>query len=429
MVKKKKTVSKKKKPAKKATDAVHKPKIKIIGIGGGGGSIVSEIASRVKKVSFLVANTDSQSLKRASKKAKKFHFGKELTHGLGTGMDVEIGSAAAENSKEAIEKMMKGQDLCILVASLGGGTGSGAGPLFAKISRSLGNLTYGIFTLPFEFEGRKKTEIAKESLKKIRPHVNAYTVFPNERIFQIMDKNNPLNGALSAINEKLGANLEGLIEMIYLPSLINIDFADLRTIFKGRGRLAYLNTVNIEGPEKEEVVRKIISSPLYPYTIRGAKSILYNISGSKDLQLDQVAHLSKIINEAVSRKAKMIFGVNQNNKLKSDIRLTILALGCSAKGFNLEKEEEKPKTLPKKEEKPHSVKKKKPKSPSGPPKLIKKAAEKKRSIKEMQEQLKKKKRKTGVQVREAEKKEEKELLAKEEIWEIPAILRKKNNKA
>ncbi len=428
MAKKKKISKRKRKPAKKTEDNVRKPKIKIIGIGGGGGSIVSEIASRVKKVNFVVANTDAQSLKRSSKKAKKFHFGKELTHGLGTGMDVEVASAAAENSKEKIKKMMEGQDLCILVASLGGGTGSGAGPLFAKISRSLGNLTYGIFTLPFEFEGRKKTEIAREALKKIKPHVNAYTVFPNERIFQIIDKNNPLSEALSAINEKLGDNLEGLIEMVYLPALINIDFADLKTIFKGRGRLAYLNAVDIEGPEKEEVVRKVVSSPLYPHTIRGAKSILYNISGSKDLQLDQVAHLSQIINEAVNRKAKIIFGVSQNSKPKNNIRLTLLALGCSTKGILfLDKERKNPvspkKTAVAKKKKTAPAKKKK--SPQ-PPKLKKTAAEKKKSIKEMEEGLRRKKRKSGVQVKKEEEKAEKELLEKEEVWEIPAILRKKD---
>lgn len=430
MAKKKKVSKRKRKPAKKTGDSVRRPKIKIIGIGGGGGSIVSEIASRVRKVNFVIANTDTQSLKRSSKKAKKFHFGMELTHGLGTGMDVEVASAAAENSKEKIKKMMEGQDLCILVASLGGGTGSGAGPLFAKISKSLGNLTYGIFTLPFEFEGRKKTEIAREALKKIKPNVNAYTVFPNERIFQIIDKNNPLSEALSAINEKLGNDLEGLIEMIYLPALINIDFADLKTIFKGKGRLAYLNAVDIEGPEKEEVVKKIISSPLYPYTIRGAKSILYNISGSKDLQLDQVAHLSQIINEAVNRKAKIIFGVSQSSKLKSSIRLTLLALGCSTKGLLfLGKEGEK--SVPVKKEKAAPAKKKKAapakkKKTPKPPKLKKTAAEKKKSIKEMEEGLKRKKRKSGVQVKKEEEKAEKELLEREEVWEIPAILRKKD---
>ncbi len=423
MVKKKKTTQKKKRVPGKTEDNVPKPKIKIIGIGGGGGTIVSEIASRVKKANFVVANTDTQSLKRASRKAKKFPFGKELTQGLGTGMDIEVASAAAENSKEKIKKMMEGQDLCILVASLGGGTGSGASPLFAKISRSLGNLTYGIFTLPFEFEGKKKAEIAKEALKKITPNVNAYTVFPNERIFQIIDKNNPLSAALSAINEKMGNNLEGLIEMIYLPALINIDFADLRTIFKGRGRLAYLNTVDIEGPEKEEVVRKIVSSPLYPYTIRGAKSILYNISGSKELQLDQVAHLSKIINEAVNRKAKIIFGVSQNNKLRSDIRLTLLALGCSAKEFlPVDKDVEQPKIVKKKKTVPVNKKKKAPNSP----KLKKTAIQKKKLIKETGEELKKKKRKTGVQVKKEEEKAEKELLQREEIWEVPAILRKRD---
>ena len=156
---------------------------------------------------------------------------------------------------------------------MGGGTSSGATPIFAKISKGLGNLTYGIFTLPFEFEGEKKMQAALESLEKIKPDLNIYTIIPNERIFQIVDKNTPLKDALSAINKKLAENLEGLIEMIFLSGLINIDFADLKTILHGRGRLVYLNTIESEESNQEETVKKLISSPLYPYNIKESKGV------------------------------------------------------------------------------------------------------------------------------------------------------------
>jgi len=329
------------KPAKKSPvsdNTIHKTKIRVIGIGGGGGSIVSEIVSRIKKADFVVANTDIRAL-RAVRQVRRFQFGQSLTKGLGTGMNAELGELAAQNEKEKIKKLFEGQDLCIMVSCLGGGAGSGATPIFAKISKNSGCLTYGIFTLPFEFEGEKKMEIAKESLEKIRPNLNAYSVIPNERIFQIIDKDTPLKDALSAINERLAENLEGLIGMIYLPGLINIDFADLRTILGGRGRLTYLNTIEIEDPDKENVVKKVTSSPLYSYTIKGARRILYNIIGGKMLQLSEVSQLSKIISDSINKNAKIIFGINQDQKYQGKIKITLLATGCGIKGFSLKSDQ------------------------------------------------------------------------------------------
>ncbi len=323
------------KAKKSVSDATfHKTKVRVIGIGGGGGSIVSEIVSRVKRADFVVANTDSRALK-GIRRVKRFQFGQDLTHGLGTGMNTEVGETAALNEKEKIKKLFEGQDLCIIISSLGGGTGSGSTPIFAKISKSLKCLTYGIFTLPFEFEGEKKMEIAKESLLKIKPHLNAFSVIPNERIFRIIDKDTPLKDALSAINEKLVENLEGLIGMIYLPGLINIDFADLKTVLSGRGKLAYLNTIEIEDLQKEEAVKKVTSTPFYPYTIKGARGILYNIVGGKALQLSEVSRISRIISDSVNKNAKIIFGINQSPKYQNKIRITLLATGCGGKGVLL----------------------------------------------------------------------------------------------
>ena len=312
-------------------DGVHKTKIRVIGVGGGGGSIISEIASRVKKADFVAANTDFKALEMI-KGAKRFQFGKNITYGLGTGMNVEIGEKAAQSEKEKIEKLFKGYDVCIIISSLGGGTGCGATPIFAKIAKNLNCLTYGIFTLPFEFEGEKKMEIAKEALQKIKPYLNIYSVVPNERIFQIIEKNTPLKSALSAINEQLAKNIEGLIEMIYSPGLINIDFADLKTILNGQGKLAYLKTVSIKKIEGDNTPEKLISSKLYPYTIQKARGILYNIVGGNNLQLSDVSLISKVISESLNKNAKIIFGVNQRPRKQDKINLTILAVGCNIKG-------------------------------------------------------------------------------------------------
>ncbi len=467
-VKLKKTVRIKKKAKVSKTvpdNTIHRTKIRVIGIGGGAGSIISEIISKIKKANFVVANTDSRALK-AVRKARRFHFGQNLTKGLGTGMNAGVGEMAAQAEKEKIKQLFEGQDLCIIVACLGGGTSSGATPIFAKLSKSSGCLTYGIFTLPFEFEGEKKMEIAKESLLKIRPDLRAFSIIPNERIFQIIDKNTPLKNALSAINKRLAENLEGVIEMIYLPGLINIDFADLKTILAGRGRLAYLNTIEIEDINKEEVSKKIISSSLYPYTIKGAKGILYNVVGGKNLQLSEVSQISKIISDSASKNAKIIFGINQGQKYQNKIKITLLATGCGTKNVLLKPikrtehltlrikkskvkraKAKKPKVvktkiISQKTKKPKLIKKKsKPKPKLHPPKFSKKilAGKPKPQPKPKIEKPKPKTkplprsepskpvevRRNALQLKKVVEQEEKEILAQEKIWETPAILRKK----
>lgn len=312
---------------------VHQTRIRVIGIGGGGGTIVSEIAARVKKSDFYGADTNTKSLKGLSKLVKSFQFGLETTKGFGTGMNPEVGRLAAEESAEKIQKILEGQDLTIIVACLGGGTSSGAAATFARISKSLGNITYGIFTMPFEFEGEKKTKAALEALAQIRPNLDVFTIIPNEGIFKIVDKNTPLKDALSAINKKLAGNLEGLIEAVYFPGLINIDFADLRAILTGKGRLAYLNTIELEGASREEITQKLISSPIYPYTIKGAKGVLYNITSSRGVQLSEVSQISNIILETANKSAKIIFGVNQHSRYNEKPKIMLLATGCAAKEF------------------------------------------------------------------------------------------------
>ncbi len=436
-----------KKPQKTESEQVKKTKIKVIGIGGGGSSIVSEIASKMTQASFVVANTDLQALKTASRKTTRFPFGLSLTQGLGTGMSAELGQAAAQNERDKIKKLLEGQDLCILVVSLGGGAGSGAAPVFAQVSKSLGNITYGIVTLPFKFEGEKKVEIAKAALEKIRPHLNALSVIPNERIFQIIDRATPLKQALSTINKSLAESLAGLIETIYEPGLINIDFADLRTILQGRGRLAYLNTVVVPRSEKSpyEATEKVLNSPLYPYTIRGAKGVLLNIAGAGEINLNEVSQISKTISGLLNKEAKIIFGISQDKRYQDKIKTTLLATGCGMKFFpkaakkksasRRRKKKKAPATpvlpekpRPKPEKKSASRRRKKKKITVRKPKKI---AKKKKAPVEATESPKEEKvietriRKNGLQIKKEAEDEEKEMLEKEKFWESPAFLRRK----
>ena len=468
-----------------------KIKIRVIGIGGGGCSIVSELASRVRKVSFVAANTDSKTLKAADKKVMTFQFGESVTRGWGTGMNPDLGKEAALKDKERIKKLLAGFDLCILVSSLGGGTGSGAAPIFAKISKDLNNITYGIFTLPFKFEGEKKKEIARNSLRIIRPKLDMFSVIPNERIFQIINRKTPLGEALSSINNCLAESLEGLIEMIFQPALINIDFADFKSLLtnpdsrRKNGKLTYLHTVKVK--RKEGTVKNLIDSvlncQLYPYGINEAKGVLLNIAGEKDLSLADVTQISKTISDLVNKEAKIIFGVSQSKKYKDYLQTSLLAIDVPARVFSSKtrkkkkvkkkmkkekkekkkKEKKSPETAPKekklvsvkssdetKKEKPTPVKslskkkkKKKKNKKTSPPK---KKKEKKKQIKvkvkkiESSSQSEEKKeispeaktlepriRKNALQLKKDLEAEEEAMLAKEKIWETPAFLRKKNN--
>lgn len=426
---KKVKIQAKKPSAPVKSENVKKVKIRVVGIGGGGGNIVSEIAGRVKGASFVAANTDSQALKHISKKVIPLQFGESFTHGLGTGMNPETAALAAEADKEKIKKIFQDQDLTIIIATLGSGTGSGASPYFAKVSRGLGNLTLGIFTLPFKFEGEKKIEIAKAALENLKSKVNAFVVVPNERIFQLVDKTTPLSSAFSMINKILAEGLEGLIEIIFEPGLINIDFADLRTILSGTGKLAFLSSVKVQKSEgaTKEAIEKAVSSPLFPYGIKGAKGALFNIAGEKNLELSEVSQISETIFNLTNKEAKIIFGISQGKKYKGIIKTTLLAVGCQMRDFfgdtplRIRKPRKKPVVIKRIEE------------PENPPevKTLKRARKKIiRRVRQKKLPLEVPKkipeiRKNAIQVRQDVEEEEAKILAEEQIWQTPAFLRKK----
>jgi len=319
--------------AKQIELPVCRTRIKVIGIGGGGSSIVNALVSKIKGIDFIVANTDTQALKMARRKAKRFSFGHSITHGLGTGMDPKLGEESAESDRDKIKRLLEGTDLCFLVSCLGGGTGGGASPVFVETAKDLGILTIGIFTLPFDFEGKARREIAEKSLKNLlKENIDAVAIILNQSIFQIINKETYFREALRMINRNIYESLQGVLEMVSLPGLINVDFADLKTILERQGELVYLQTKEAGGKDRaEEVVKEILSNPLYDYTAEGATGFLFNITGGKNLNMQEVEQIGRKLTHSIGPRAEVIFGVRQEEKYKGKIKVTLVACGCQKK--------------------------------------------------------------------------------------------------
>ncbi len=396
---------------------IPKARIKIIGIGGGGNSIVSEISrdKNLRGIDFIAVNTDFQALKKVAKECKVLKVGQSLTQGLGCGMDPSIGEKAVRDEKEKIKKALGNSDFCILISCLGGGMGSGASPVIAEIIRSLKKISLGIFTLPFKFEGEKKKMIARNSLKKMETDLNAVDIIPNERIFQIIDESTSITNALSMVNHYLVFYLKGLSEMIYKPGLINIDWADFRTILEGKGKVCYLNRAEAQGENRAvNAVKSVIQSPLNEHSLQGADRILFNIENEGDLKMAEVDQISRTIFN-LGRKAKIIFGVSSltaKEKSKAEGRIGITLLGVeekkSPKPVKKDIQEEKPK------KKALKLKKK-----SKNPELQEDSLEVKKPRKTA--------RKNAIALKKEIKKEERKLLEKEKKWDFPAFLRKEED--
>ena len=309
-----------------AAESLFKARIKVIGIGGGGGSIVSEIGRTLEKATFVIADTDIRALRKKTG-IKYFWFGEELTHGLGTGVNVDLGRQAAEGAKEKISGIFKDQDIIIFIASLGGGLGSGATEIFAQAAKQFGGITFGIFTMPFKFEGKNKYRIAQNALKSLRQSLNVSLVIPNEKIFKVIGADTPITQAFSTVNKSLIESLESLIDLIYNPGVINIDFADFRAILRGIGNTAFLNTVEESGKDRaDKICQRILVNPLLQGNSFQADKILFNISGSENLSMFEVEKISKRVAE-LNPKAKIIFGISKSPKLKNRIKTTILMTG------------------------------------------------------------------------------------------------------
>lgn len=305
---------------------VPKVRLKIIGVGGAGNNVVSRLYhKRIEGVELITVNTDFQGLKH-SKADVKIQIGKMTCRGLGAGMDPAKGQEAAEENIEEIKKAVQGADLIFVAAGLGGGTGSGAAPVVANAARQTGALTIAVVTKPFSFEGAKRLEIAEEAWQKLFNEVDAIITIPNDRVFNIIDEKTPILEAFYKIDEILKEGVKGISDLITYPGLINLDFANIKTILTNAGS-SLLGLGRARGPERAKIAaKKAISSPLLDVSIDGATKVLFNISGGKDMSLVEINNAARVITESIAKDAQVIFGTSFDNELnKGEIKITVIA--------------------------------------------------------------------------------------------------------
>lgn len=304
-------------------------KIKVVGIGGGGGHVISRMAEDigVRGIDFVAINTDAQDLDFCSAR-QKIYIGKNLTHGLGTGMNPDLGRQAAEESRAEISEALKGADIIFLAVCGGGGTGSGAAPLIAEMARESGALTVAVFTKPFSFEGGQRMRIAQEALVKLKEKVDTLIVIPNDRIFAIIKKETPLLKAFERIDDVLKDSVKGIAELIAMAGIINVDFADVRAVMRDAG-MALVGTGVAAGQERAvHAVRQVLNSPLTEISLEGAKNVLFGVFGGKDLRMAEINEAAKVIAEGVDPAARVIFGAYHDRHLKNgQLKITLIATG------------------------------------------------------------------------------------------------------
>lgn len=303
-------------------------RIKVIGIGGSGKNALNHmINSKVKGVEFIVMNTDTQDLHN-SLAEKKVHLGKNLTKGLGSGMNPEIGRRAAEETKAEIQDVIKGADMVFIACGMGGGTGTGAAPIVAQAAREQGILTVAVVTKPFSFEGNQRMKLADLGLSDLEKEVDAILVIPNDRLIAISEKEVGFKEAFALCDEVLKQAVEGISELITTPGMINVDFADIKSVMYDAG--SALMGVGIAAGEgrAEKAALSAINSPLLDLSISGARGVLFAISGGEDLTIHEIQQAAKIITESIDKDAKVIFGTIQDEKLKKgEMKVTVIATG------------------------------------------------------------------------------------------------------
>lgn len=303
--------------------------IKVIGVGGGGNNAVNRMIEHgVQGVEFIAVNTDAQALK-LSKAEIKLQIGSKLTRGLGAGANPEIGKKAAEESREQIEEVVRGADMVFVTAGMGGGTGTGAAPVISQIAKDLGALTVGVVTRPFSFEGKKRQTQAISGIAAMKEAVDTLIVIPNDKLLQIVDKSTPMLEAFREADNVLRQGVQGISDLIATPGLINLDFADVKTIMSNKG--SALMGIGIASGENRatEAAKKAISSPLLETSIDGAKGVIMNITGGTNLSLFEVQEAADIVASASDEEVNMIFGSVINENLNDEIIVTVIATGFS----------------------------------------------------------------------------------------------------
>lgn len=301
--------------------------IKVVGVGGAGGSALNRmIASKIRGVEFLAMNTDVQALHH-SLAQKKLHIGKTVTRGLGAGMEPDTGLKAAEESQNEVREMLKGADMVFVTCGLGGGTGSGAAPFIASVAREVGALTVGVVTRPFAFEGAQRKTIADDAYEKMAENVDTLITIPNDRILQIIDRKTSLMESFEIVDDVLRQGVQGISELITVPGLINVDFADVRAIMADRGS-ALMGIGRGHGENRAaDAAKAAIASPLLEVSIDGAKGILFTITGGSSLGMYEVSEAAKVITESADPQAKVIFGAIIDEGMKDEVKVTVIATG------------------------------------------------------------------------------------------------------
>jgi cell division protein FtsZ len=318
------------KPVFELEEARDSAKIKVIGLGGGGSNAINRMMeARFTGVEFIVANTDSQAL-RFSPAPLKIQIGARLTQGLGAGADPEVGKNAALEDREQIKKMLEGADMVFVTAGLGGGTGTGSAPIVAATAKELGILTVAVVTKPFAFEGRRRSQQAEQGLTELRGVVDTLITIPNQRLLAVVDRGTPLVEAFKVADTVLLQAVQGISDLILVPGLINLDFADVRTIMAGMG-MALMGAGIGKGQNRAlDAAQKAVASPLLDETsIDGARGILINFTGGSDLSLHEVEEAARIVQEAAHEEAHIIFGAVIDPSLQDEVRITVIATGFS----------------------------------------------------------------------------------------------------
>ncbi len=302
-------------------------KIKVIGVGGSGGAAINRmLEERIKGVDFVAVNTDAQALHH-NLAPVKIHIGQSVTRGLGAGMDPDLGKKSAEESIDEIRDLLKGVDMVFITCGLGGGTGTGASPIVADIARELGILTVAVVTKPFAFEGTQRKTIAERGYEELASRVDTIITIPNDRILQLIDKKTTLIDAFRIVDGVLKQGVEGISELITVPGLVNLDFADVKAIMKDSGS-ALMGLGRASGENRAvEAAKAAIESPLLELSIDGARGILFTVTGSKDMTMNEVNEAARIVTSSADSNAKIIFGAVISEDLRDEIKVTVVATG------------------------------------------------------------------------------------------------------
>lgn len=315
-------------------------KIKVIGVGGSGGSAVNRmVAGRIRGVDFVAMNTDVQALHHSAA-PQKLHIGKSVTRGLGAGMDPDVGKKAAEETQNEIRDIIKDADMVFITCGLGGGTGSGAAPVVASVAKELGALTIAVVTKPFGFEGPQRRDIADKSWEQLARNVDAIITIPNDRILQIIDKKTTLLESFKIVDDVLRQGVQGIAELITIPGLINVDFADVKTIMRDAGSALMGIGVGTGENKAVEAAKSAISSPLLELSIDGARGILFTVTGGPDMTMNEVSEAAKIVTSSAAEDAKVIFGANIDESMSGSMRIAVIATGFDDRRPNLPSIEE-----------------------------------------------------------------------------------------